>query len=128
MLNPSRTDTWLNTAGAWTLALLWLLPLIYAAWSAFHATEFSARFDLMAPLTLDNFRAAWAAALGPLLGRLLDFQRVATPWLPAALRAVSRAPRPASVLRVEVGNSPMCLRASSSSEKLGWMASTSTGR
>lgn len=65
MLNPSRTDTWLNTAGAWTLALLWLLPLIYAAWSAFHATEFSARFDLMAPLTLDNFRAAWAAAPFP---------------------------------------------------------------
>ena len=42
MLNPSRTDTWLNTAGAWTLAMLWLLPLLYAVWSAFHATEFSA--------------------------------------------------------------------------------------
>jgi sn-glycerol 3-phosphate transport system permease protein len=65
MLNPSRTDTWLNTAGAWTLAMVWLLPLLYAVWSAFHATEFSARFDLMAPLTLDNFRAAWAAAPFP---------------------------------------------------------------
>jgi len=65
MLNPSRTDTWLNTAGAWTLAMLWLLPLLYAVWSAFHATEFSARFNLLAPLTLDNFRAAWAAAPFP---------------------------------------------------------------
>lgn len=65
MLNPSRTDTWLNTAGAWTLAMVWLLPLLYAVWSAFHASEFSARFDLLAPLTLDNFRAAWAAAPFP---------------------------------------------------------------
>lgn len=65
MLNPSRTDTWLNTASAWTLAMLWLLPLLYAVWSAFHATEFSARFDPLAPLTLDNFRAAWAAAPFP---------------------------------------------------------------
>ncbi|MCV0437614.1 MAG: carbohydrate ABC transporter permease [Hydrogenophaga sp.] len=65
MLNPSRADTWLNTAGAWLLALLWLLPLLYAIWSAVHATEFSTRFDLLAPLTLENFRAAWAAAPFP---------------------------------------------------------------
>ena len=62
MLNPGRFDTLLNTLGAWLLALLWVLPLLYAVWSAIHPTEFSARFELLAPLTLDNFSAAWAAA------------------------------------------------------------------
>jgi len=51
-----------ETAGAWTLGLLWLLPLAYAFWTAFHPTEFSTRFVLTAPLTLENFAKAWAAA------------------------------------------------------------------
>jgi len=53
---------WLDTLGAWLLALLWFAPLAYAIWTAFHPTEFSARFTPTAPLTLDNFRNAWAAA------------------------------------------------------------------
>ena len=65
MLNPTRFDTALNTLGAWLLALLWLLPLLYAVWSAIHPTEFSARFDLLAPLTTDNFSKAWNAAPFP---------------------------------------------------------------
>ena len=52
----------LNTLGAWVLGLLWFLPLIYAVWTAFHPTAYSARFDLMAPLTLENFVKAWNAA------------------------------------------------------------------
>ena len=52
----------LETAGAWVLALLWILPLAYALWTAFHPAEFSARFVLSAPLTLENFRNAWEAA------------------------------------------------------------------
>jgi sn-glycerol 3-phosphate transport system permease protein len=52
----------LETAGAWALGLLWLLPLAYAFWTAFHAPEYSTRFVLAAPLTLDNFAKAWAAA------------------------------------------------------------------
>jgi len=52
----------LETAGAWMLALLWFLPLAYAAWAAFHAPEFSTRFSPLAPLTLENFRRAWNAA------------------------------------------------------------------
>ena len=51
-----------ETAGAWLLAILWILPLAYAVWTAFHPAEFSARFDLTAPLTLENFRNAWNAA------------------------------------------------------------------
>ncbi|RYF30125.1 MAG: carbohydrate ABC transporter permease [Comamonadaceae bacterium] len=53
---------WLDTLAAWLLALLWILPLVYAVWTAFHPAEYSTRFSLFAPLTLDNFRRAWAAA------------------------------------------------------------------
>lgn len=52
----------LDTTAAWTLAILWALPLLYAIWTAFHPSEFSTRFDLSAPLTFDNFIAAWNAA------------------------------------------------------------------
>ena len=27
---------WLDTVAAWLLALLWILPLAYAVWTAFH--------------------------------------------------------------------------------------------
>jgi len=52
----------LETAGAWLLGFLWLLPLLYAVWTAFHPAEFSTRFALTAPLTLENFEKAWIAA------------------------------------------------------------------
>jgi sn-glycerol 3-phosphate transport system permease protein len=42
--------------------MLWLSPLIYAFWSAFHPAEYATRFELFAPLTLDNFRIAWDQA------------------------------------------------------------------
>ncbi|QJR13009.1 L-arabinose transport system permease protein AraQ [Usitatibacter rugosus] len=51
-----------ETVAAWALGILWILPLIYAVWTAFHPSEYSARFSLMAPLTLENFRRAWDAA------------------------------------------------------------------
>ncbi len=53
---------WLDTLAAWVLALLWILPLVYAMWTAFHPSEYSTRFTLLAPLTLDNFVRAWGAA------------------------------------------------------------------
>lgn len=59
---PSANSPWLDTVAAWVLALLWLLPLIYAVWTAFHPSEYSAKFTLAAPLTLENFRRAWEAA------------------------------------------------------------------
>jgi sn-glycerol 3-phosphate transport system permease protein len=52
----------LETLGAWLLGLLWILPLAYAVWTAFHPAEYSTRFVLTAPLTLDGFARAWAAA------------------------------------------------------------------
>jgi sn-glycerol 3-phosphate transport system permease protein len=53
---------WLDTVAAWLLALLWILPMVYAVWTAFHTPEYATRFSLTAPLTLDNFRRAWEAA------------------------------------------------------------------
>jgi sn-glycerol 3-phosphate transport system permease protein len=53
---------WLDTVAAWALALLWILPLAYAVWTAFHPGAYATRFELLAPLTLDNFARAWAAA------------------------------------------------------------------
>lgn len=55
-------DKTLNTTGAWVLALLWFLPLAYAIWTAFHPALYEVRFDLTAPLTLENFTKAWEAA------------------------------------------------------------------
>ena len=52
----------LETVAAWILGFLWILPLLYAFWTAFHPSEFSTRFELLAPLTLENFRRAWEAA------------------------------------------------------------------
>jgi len=52
----------LETTAAWVLGILWILPLAYAFWTAFHPAEFSTRFVLSAPLTLENFVKAWQAA------------------------------------------------------------------
>jgi sn-glycerol 3-phosphate transport system permease protein len=52
----------LETIAAWTLAILWISPLLYAFWAAFHGSEYAIHFDLFAPLTLDNFREALSQA------------------------------------------------------------------
>ncbi|MFC7611062.1 carbohydrate ABC transporter permease [Teichococcus aestuarii] len=60
-----RLGLWLETLAAWTLALAWAAPLLYALWAAIHPTGYATRFELFAPLTLDNFAAAWNAAPFP---------------------------------------------------------------
>lgn len=70
MSAATRTDPYapkglaltLESTGAILLALIWVLPLAYAVWAAFHPAEYTTRFVLTAPLTLDNFTRAWAAA------------------------------------------------------------------
>ena len=57
-----RGHAMLETAGAWLLALIWILPLAYALWAAIHPSAYSAHFVLNAPLTLENFARAWNAA------------------------------------------------------------------
>ena len=61
LARTSFTDM-LEFIGAWLLAVLWIAPLLYAFWAAFHASEYSIHFDLFAPLTLDNFREALSQA------------------------------------------------------------------
>jgi sn-glycerol 3-phosphate transport system permease protein len=57
-----RSAPLLETAAAWLLAALWLAPLLYAFWAALHPVEYATRFQLLAPLTLDNFGRAWSYA------------------------------------------------------------------
>lgn len=52
----------LSTLGAWLLALCWISPLLYAGWAAIHPSEFATKLIWNAPLTFDNFIAAWQAA------------------------------------------------------------------
>jgi sn-glycerol 3-phosphate transport system permease protein len=67
-LTPARREAgpdllhWLETAAAWLLAVIWIAPLAYAAWAAFHPPAYATKFDLLAPLTLENFYKAWDAA------------------------------------------------------------------
>ncbi len=56
---------WAEIAGAWLLGLIWIAPLLYAFWSAFHPPEYATHFRLFAPLTLENFRIAWSQAPFP---------------------------------------------------------------
>lgn len=52
----------LETVAAWLLAIIWIFPLLYAFWAAFHPSEFMVNFELFAPLTLKNFANAWSQA------------------------------------------------------------------
>ena len=52
----------LEILATWMLGILWVAPLTYAIWTAFHPGEFATHFSLTAPLTLENFVHAWDAA------------------------------------------------------------------
>ncbi len=55
----------LETAVAWLLAILWLAPLLYAFWAAFHPAQYATHFEPLAPLVLENFAKAWSYAPFP---------------------------------------------------------------
>ncbi|MBC7002752.1 carbohydrate ABC transporter permease [Photobacterium sp. BZF1] len=59
-----------NQIAAWILGLLWLMPLLYMFWAAFHSGSDAIYFDLSAPWTLDNFRRAWE--MSPFVRYLLN--------------------------------------------------------
>jgi len=52
----------LTELGSWLLAIVWVSPLLYAFWTAFHPAAYAARFDLFAPWTMENFGRVWNAA------------------------------------------------------------------
>ena len=58
----SRLGTMLEQAGAILLALIWISPLLFAFWAAFHTSSDAVSFNLLSAWTLDNFRTAWEGA------------------------------------------------------------------
>jgi sn-glycerol 3-phosphate transport system permease protein len=52
----------LDTLGAWMLAIVWIAPLLFAVWAAFHSTSDAVNFNLAGAWTLENFRTAWSGA------------------------------------------------------------------
>jgi len=64
-MSMARQTTFFNRieiVAAWALAFIWVLPLLYALWAGFHPPEYATRFDLFAPLTLENFVTVWQQA------------------------------------------------------------------
>jgi len=61
---------YLEPAAAIVLAILWISPLVFAFWAAFHDVSDAVNFRLGAPWTLENFRTAWAGA--PWMGYFLN--------------------------------------------------------
>ena len=59
---PTGASQALEATGAILLALLWILPLLFAIWAAFHEIESTTHFTPSASWTLENFRRAWEAA------------------------------------------------------------------
>lgn len=44
------------------LAIIWISPLLFAVWAAFHDVSDAVNFRLTASLTFENFRTAWDGA------------------------------------------------------------------
>ncbi|WP_420547997.1 carbohydrate ABC transporter permease [Curvivirga sp.] len=53
---------YINNLMAWALGIIWIFPLLYACWAAFHSSVDATSFDLTADLTLENFAIAWDQA------------------------------------------------------------------
>ena len=58
----SRFVRHIEAAGAILLAVIWISPLVFAFWAAFHSTSDAVNFRLFSPWTLDNLRVAWEGA------------------------------------------------------------------
>ena len=55
-------ERFLDSCGAVLLAVIWISPLLFAFWAAFHTTSDAVSFTIFSPWTLDNFRTAWDGA------------------------------------------------------------------
>ena len=58
----NRLYQYLDNFGAILLAVIWVAPLLFAFWAAFHTTSDAVNFNLTSSWTLDNFRIAWEGA------------------------------------------------------------------
>lgn len=64
-MNQIHITPWskiINGIASWLLGLLWVLPLLYMVWAAFHSGSDAISFDLSSPWRLDNFFEAWTMA------------------------------------------------------------------
>ena len=52
----------IEALGAILLAIIWVSPLLYAFWAAFHNTSDAVNFNIYGEWTLDNFKIAWDGA------------------------------------------------------------------
>ncbi|MEM7168583.1 MAG: carbohydrate ABC transporter permease [Pseudomonadota bacterium] len=52
----------LDSIGAIVLAVIWISPLLFAFWAAFHTTSDAVNFALLSSWTLANFETAWGGA------------------------------------------------------------------
>lgn len=55
----------LEQFAALVLAAVWLSPMLFAFWAAFHSTSDAVSLNPAAPWTLENMRIAWAGAPWP---------------------------------------------------------------
>ena len=60
--NKGLASEVVETIAAWMLGLLWMLPLLVVIWTAIHPSAYVAKFDLLAPITAQNFVTAWESA------------------------------------------------------------------
>ncbi len=51
-----------ESIGAIILAIVWVSPLLFAFWAAFHSTSDAVNFNISSPWTLGNFKTAWEGA------------------------------------------------------------------
>ncbi len=62
MINNIKFSHILEVVAAYMLAIIWVFPLLFAFWAAFHEPQNATSFRLFSPLTLENFRAVLAQA------------------------------------------------------------------
>jgi len=57
-----KIEKFLDSFGALLLAIIWIAPLLFAIWAAFHSTSDAVNFNIASPLTLSNFEIVWNGA------------------------------------------------------------------
>ena len=60
--NDFRQISIAEKLAAWLLGFLWIMPLLFAFWAAFHPAEYTTTLNILAPLTLEHFATAWEQA------------------------------------------------------------------
>ncbi len=58
----TRFSRFMESFAAILLAVVWISPLMFAVWAAFHSTSDAVNFNLSSAWVLDNFRTAWSGA------------------------------------------------------------------